>query len=102
MSYINESNVELNIICTECSCIPLLGLNFDYENKNISESIELHSYCIFKHQNNSNVRKNLLEKAFSNEIKKPNLFIKCECCKEKRSEYYCLNCKINICNLCFK
>ena len=48
--FIEENkNIHSNIICPECSNFPLLGFYFNYENKDLINSCELYSYCIFDH-----------------------------------------------------
>ena len=39
--------IEANIICNKCSYIPLIGIKYEYENKNLDEICKLYSYCIF-------------------------------------------------------
>ena len=99
-------NIESNIICSECSCIPLLGLSFDYERKALSDVCELYSYCIFNHNKEKKVlNKNIFDNIFLSNDKmnrECNLKMKCEFCKEKDIEYHCLDCQRNICKKCFE
>ena len=46
-----DENLESNILCPICSYIPLLLINLEYENKNLSDVCELYSYCIYEHDN---------------------------------------------------
>ena len=80
-------NIESNIICPECSSIPLLGINFNYENQNLSDSCELYSYCIFGHNKEKKIINQInFENIFLNSdkmIEERNIKIKCEFCKRK-------------------
>ena len=102
-----KQNLAPNILCSECSSIPLLGFNFSTESKNISEVCELYSYCIFNHDNNKNKKvdkinfENIFKKN-SKKTKKKNIDLSCEFCKEKDIEYHCIECKRNICKECFE
>ena len=95
-----------NIICPYCSSVPLFGINFDYENKNIAEVCELYSYCIFNHDNKKKNKSQKIKfddifKKTAKKSKKNINKIKCEFCKKKNIEYHCIKCKINICKDCF-
>ena len=98
--------MEPNIICHKCSNIPLLGFNFDHENKNLSDSCELYSYCIFEHENKKKkLHKYHLDDIFDDDNgknKKCNFRVFCEVCKEKEIEYHCFDCQRNICKDCFE
>ena len=65
-------NLAQNILCSKCSSIPLLGINFANESKNISDVCELYSYCIFNHDNNNDkkVEKINFENIFKKNSKK--------------------------------
>ena len=108
MSSKTKQNLAPNILCPECSSIPLLGFNFAYDSKNISDVCELYSYCIFNHDNNNSnkkVQKIYFENIFkknSKKSKKKNIKILCEFCKEKNIEYHCIECRRNICEECFE
>ena len=101
-----DINLESNVICPECSSIPLLGLNFDYEKEDLTDLCELYSYCIFNHNNKNKIlNKNNFDKLFINNKennKKYNSNIKCEYCKKNYVEYYCIECQRNICSKCFE
>ena len=43
-------NLEPKIFCPECFNIPLLGIDFNQETKNLNSYIDLYSLCIFKHK----------------------------------------------------
>ena len=95
--------LEKNILCNKCSNIPLLGIEFLNESKNISDIIKLHSFCIF-HNNKRKVNEFLLNNIYKEKeeenMKEKNIKIKCEYCKKYKNEYLCLNCKRNICKEC--
>ena len=97
--------LEKNIICNQCLNIPLLGIEFLYESKSISEIIKLHSFCLF-HQNKNRVNGFLLNNIYKEKAKakkkKTNIKINCEFCKKIQNEYLCLDCKRNICKECSK
>ena len=96
--------LEKNIICNQCLNIPLLGIEFLYESKSISEIIKLHSFCLF-HQNKNRVNGFLLNNIYKEKAKakkKKNIKINCEFCKKIQNEYLCLDCKRNICKECSK
>ena len=99
-----KQNLAPNILCPDCSNIPLLGFNFDYKSKNISDVCELFSYCIYNHDNKKNkVKKLNFENIFkknSKETKKNRNELKCEFCKENIIGYHCIDCQRNICNEC--
>lgn len=102
-------NLEPKIVCPECFNIPLLGINFDSEAENLNDYIDLYSLCIFNHNKNkeSKLHKNNLKDIFSNNNsikinKSSSKELFCECCNKKPIEYYCLNCKRNICKNCFE
>ena len=101
-----NKNLLSNIICPECSSFPLLGFNFDYENKNLSKSCELYSYCIFDHKKKKKyLTKKILDDIFINKDgnnRISNYLIKCEACNTKEIDYHCLDCKRNLCTECFK
>ena len=62
MSSIPIQNISQNIICPNCSCIPLLGINYSYKNDNLSDVCELYSYCVFDHnKKDKTIQKNNLE-----------------------------------------
>ena len=94
-----------NINCPNCSSIPLIGLNFLYENKNLSEVCELYSYCIFNHGNKKKESyKNKLDNIFNKNTKKiiqDKNNLKCEFCKKIDIKYHCIDCQRNICKDCF-
>ena len=94
-----------NINCPYCSSIPLIGLNFLYENKNLSEVCELYSYCIFNHGNKKKESyKNKLDNIFNKNTKKiiqDKNNLKCEFCKKNDIKYHCIDCQRNICKDCF-
>ena len=98
-----------SILCPECSNIPLLGINFSFDSKNnnqtLSNMCELYSYCICEHKDkkkNNKVHKTFIDKINFVRIDNNNIIeIKCENCKTKKAEYYCLNCQRNICKDCF-
>lgn len=103
-------NIQPNIYCMECSCIPLLGINFNFINNNknqkLSDLYELYSYCIYEHKNkdkNKKINKIIFDKLMikNSEVTQNNLEIKCEKCKNKEIEYHCLDCQRNICKNCF-
>ena len=92
-----------DIACENCSNIPLLGINFNYENKNLSEVCELYSYCIYNDEK-KDTQKIKFNDIFRKNIKKiniPNNKIKCEFCKNKYIQYHCIQCERNICENCF-
>jgi len=96
-----------NIACPDCSCQPLLGINYSYENENLSDVVELYSYCVFDHNKKYKVTtKYNFEIVFKNKSKKKNKKINqnmiCESCKEKNIEYHCIECQRNICKKCFE
>ena len=99
-----KQNLAPNILCPECSNIPLLGFNFAYEGKNLSDTCELFSYCIYNHDN----KKNQIEKVNFFDIFKKNTkkskqnkqIFKCEFCKKKKIEYHCIDCVRNLCKEC--
>lgn len=96
--------LEKNIICNQCLNIPLLGIEFLYESKNISELINLYSFCIF-HKNKNKVNKlrlNNIYKEKAKNKKKNNAKINCEYCLKNQTEFLCLDCKRNICKECSK
>jgi len=96
--------LEKNIICNQCLNIPLLGIEFVYKSKSISEIIKLHSFCLF-HKNKNRVNEFLLNNIYKEKakVKKANsIKINCEFCKKKQNEYLCLDCKRNICKECSK
>ena len=100
-----KQNLAPNIICPDCSNIPLLGFNFTYEGQNLPDSCELFSYCIYNHDN----KKNQIEKINFDDIFKKNTkknkknkhIFKCEFCKKKNIEYHCIDCVRNLCQECF-
>ena len=103
-------NIQPNIYCMECSCIPLLGINFNFINNNknqkLSDLYELYSYCIYEHKNkdkNKKINKIIFDKLMikNSEVTQNKLEIKCEKCKNKEIEYHCLDCQRNICKNCF-
>ena len=99
-----DDMLEKNILCNKCLNIPLLGIEFVNEAKNISDIIKLHSFCLY--HNNSNkaneiLLNNIYKKKGENKTEK-NIKIHCECCKKNANEYLCLNCKRNICKECYK
>ena len=66
-----KQNLTPNFLCPDCSNIPLLGFNFAYENKNISDVCELFSYCIYYHDHQKNqVKKINFENLFETNSKK--------------------------------
>ena len=94
--------LEKNILCNKCSNIPLLGIEFLNDSKNISDIIRLHSFCIF-HNNKRTVNELLLNNIYKEKEenkKEKNIKIKCEYCRKNKNEYLCLNCKRNICKEC--
>ena len=107
MSSILNPNFDQNIICPDCSCIPLLGINYSYEKENLSDVCELYSYCFFDHnKKDKTIQKYSLETMFKNKSKKKNKKINynviCESCKKKNIEYHCIECQRNICKKCFE
>ena len=100
-----KQNLTPNFLCPDCSNIPLLGFNFAYESKNISDVCELFSYCIYNHDHQKNQVKKInfenLFKTNSEKSKKKKNNLTCEFCKEKKIEYHCIECRRNICNDCF-
>ena len=98
-----------NLLCPECLNIPLLGIKFSIDTKNNNQSLsnmcEIYSYCIYEHnekKESNKVHKTSLDKINFVENNKTNINqIKCEKCKTKIIEYYCLECKRNICKDCF-
>ena len=103
MSSIKDLNLKPNIICSECFCFQLLGINFNNENKNLSDVCEIYSYCSFKHNNKcKNTIKNTLDNIFSN--KKTKIYfdgVKCDFCEKNNIEYHCIQCQRNVCRKCF-
>ena len=96
-------NLEPNIICHECSNIPLLGFNFNYEKEDLTNSCELYSYCIYNHNDKKELlNKNNFDNLFLNSKKYNNNKLKCDSCKKEFVEYHCIECKRNICSKCFK
>ena len=96
--------LEKNILCKKCLNIPLLGIEFLHESKNIFDIIKLHSFCL-NHTNSNKVNEFLLNNIFKYKEKNKNennIKINCECCKKNENEYLCLNCKRIICKECFK
>jgi len=61
--------LEKNIICNKCLNIPLLGIEFLNESKNISDIIKLHSFCLF-HKNRNKVNEVLLNNIYKGKEKK--------------------------------
>ena len=106
MSSKRKQNLAPNIICPECSNIPLLGFNFAYYNKNWSDVCELYSYCIYNHNNKKNeIKKIKFENIFkknSKKSKKNKIKLICEFCKKNNIEYHCIDCQRNICKNFFK
>ena len=107
MSSILNPNFDQNIICPDCSCIPLLGINYSYEKENLSDVCELYSYCFFDHnKKDKTIQKYSLETMFKNKSKQKNKKINynviCESCKKKNIEYHCIECQRNICKKCFE
>lgn len=103
---LNYGNISSNLKCSECSNIKMLGIKFESASKNIEDIIYIFSSCIHKHPNENK----LIEKISLNDLfikdndinSKCTSNIKCEYCKEKPIQYYCLECKRNICLNCFK
>ena len=90
MDFILDDLLEKNIICNQCLNIPLLGIEFLYEAKNISEIIKLHSFCLF-HKNKNRVNEFLLNNIYEEKAKnkKENkIKINCECCQKKKMNIY--------------
>ena len=58
-----EDLLEKNILCNKCLNIPLLGIEFVNEAKNISDIIKLHSFCIY-HNNRNKVNEFLLNNIY--------------------------------------
>ena len=95
--------LEKNILCNNCLNIPLLGIEFLNEAKNISDMIKLHSFCLC-HKNNHKANEFLLNNIYKKKEKNKNekkVKINCEFCKINENEYLCLNCKRIICKKCF-
>ena len=96
--------LEKNIICSQCLNIPLLGIEFLYEAKNLSEIIKLHSFCLF-HKNKNRVNEFMLDNIYKEKAKNKKediIKISCEVCQKNGNEYLCLDCKRNICKECSK
>ena len=96
--------LEKNILCSKCLNIPLLGIEFLNESKNISDIIKLHSFCLY-HKNNNKVNEFLLNNIYKDKEwnkNEKNIKSNCEYCKKKENEYLCLNCNRIICKECFK
>jgi hypothetical protein len=94
--------LEKNIICNKCLNIPLLGIEFSNETKNISDIIKLHSFCLF-HKNNNKVHELPLNNIYKEKEKNKNdknIKLNCENCKKNENEYLCLNCKRILCKNC--
>jgi len=93
--------LENNIICNKCLNIPLLGIEFLNETKNISDIVKLHSFCLF-HENRNKVNEILINNIYKEKERNKNekKIIKCENCKKNENEYLCLNCKRIICKSC--
>ena len=47
----STNNKEINFTCSICSNIPLIGIEFDDNAKDVSEAIKLNYYCIYNHNN---------------------------------------------------
>ena len=97
----STNNKEINFTCSICSNIPLIGIEFDDNAKDVSEAIKLNYYCIYNHNNKKNELSKIdLKNIFKDKdynITKSKV-IKCENCHEYLYEYTCLRCKRNICN----
>ena len=99
-----DNLLEKNILCNKCINIPLLGIEFIEDSKNISDIIKIHSFCLF-HNNRKQANELLLNNIFKEKkinINKKNIKINCECCKNNENEYLCLNCKRILCKECYK
>jgi len=98
-----DNLLEKNILCNKCSNIPLLGIEFLNESKNISDIIKLHSFCIF-HNNKRAINELLINNIYKEKEednkKEKNIKIKCEYCRKNKNDYLCVNCKRNICKEC--
>ena len=95
--------LEKNLICNKCLNIPLLGIEFLNDAKNISDIIKLHSFCLF-HKNRNKVNEfplNNIYKEKENNKNEKKIKMNCENCKKNENEYLCLNCKRIICKKCY-
>ena len=96
-----------NLICSQCSNIKMLGINFENKNPYLKDNTHIYSYCIYNHLKNSNLIDNIsLDNLFisstSNNDMICELDIKCDYCKEDKIKYHCLECKRSVCKNCFQ
>ena len=101
----SNSDFSSNIECSECSNIKMLGINFEYQNKNLEKLTQIYSLCPFKQSKNKNlIQKISLDDLFS-KMNENNIYcesnIKCEFCNKLPFQYHCIECRRNICINCF-
>ena len=95
-----------NIICSKCSNIKMVGVDFEYQNKKLENIVNIHSLCAFNQKENKElIHKMSLGDVFSSTCKNTINYesnTKCEYCIKTPIEYHCIECKRNICTNCFK
>ena len=96
-----EIKNENNFLCEKCLTIPLLGIEIKNDCDNISDLINVKSFCIYNHKENKlkniSLKKITMENNYINYTE-----LKCENCKEDLINSFCLDCKKNLCDNCIK